>query len=115
MENIQVYHNPRCSKSRMAIDYLKAKSIEFDIVLYLEQKPSASELKSVLNKLKLAPSELLRKGEDVYKTQVKNKDLTDDELIQLMINYPNLIERPIIINGDKAIIARPTELIQKII
>lgn len=115
MKSIQVYHNPRCSKSRMAINYLQDKSIEFDTVLYLEKKLTINDIESILKKLNLSASELLRKGEEVYKVEIKGKNISDAEIIQLMIKYPNLIERPIIINGNKAVIGRPTELIDKIL
>jgi arsenate reductase (glutaredoxin) len=115
MDSIQVYHNPRCSKSRMALEYLRSKSIKFESVLYLENKLSESELKSILNKLNISPLELLRKGEEIYKTEIKNKSLSDDELIKMMIKHPNLIERPIVIQGNNAIIARPAELMNTIL
>jgi arsenate reductase (glutaredoxin) len=115
MDSIQVYHNPRCSKSRMALEYLRSKSIKFETVLYLEKKLSESELKSILNKLNISPLELLRKGEEIYKTEIKNKSLSDDELIKMMIKHPNLIERPIVIIGNKAVIARPAELMNTIL
>lgn len=115
MNSIQVYHNPRCSKSRMALEYLRSKSIIFETVLYLENKLSESELKGILKKLNIAPLELLRKGEEFYKTEIKNKSLSDDELIKMMIKHPNLIERPIVIQGNNAIIARPAELIDTIL
>ena len=115
MDSIQVYHNPRCSKSRMAINYLKAKSIEFETVLYLEKKLTINDLESILRKLNLSATDLLRKGEEVYKVEIKGKNLSDAEIIQLMIKHPNLIERPIIIKGNKAVIGRPTELIDRIL
>jgi arsenate reductase len=99
----------------MAINYLQAKSIEFETVLYLEKKLTINDLESILRKLNLSASELLRKGEEVYKVEIKGKNISDAEIIQLMIKHPNLIERPIIINGNKAVIGRPTELIDKIL
>jgi arsenate reductase (glutaredoxin) len=115
MEAIQVYHNPRCSKSRMALEYLHSKSINFESVLYLENKLTENELKGILKKLNISPLELLRKGEETYKNEIKNKSLSDNELIKMMIKHPNLIERPIVIKGNKAVIARPTELIETIL
>lgn len=115
MEAIQVYHNPRCSKSKMALEYLRLKSIKFETVLYLENKPTENELKGILKKLNISPKELIRKVEEIYKTEIKNKNLSDDVLIKMMIKHPNLIERPIVIQGNNAVIARPAELIDTIL
>ena len=105
-----IYHNPRCSKSRQTLQLLEENNIPADVVLYLETPPSASELKDVLGKLGIAASDLLRKGEDAYKeNNLKNPDLSEDELIAAMVAHPKLIERPIVINGDKAAIGRPPE------
>jgi len=115
MNSIQVFHNPRCSKSRMALEYLHSKSISFETVLYLENKLTENELKGILKKLNISPSELLRKSEEIYKTEIRNKNLSDDELVKMMIKHPNLIERPIVIQGNNAVVARPAELIETIL
>jgi len=113
--SITVYHNPRCSKSRCALDYLKEKNIEFDVVEYLKETPDAGTLKTLLDKMGKKPEDILRKGEAIFKEKYKGKTLSDDEWIQAMVENPKLIERPIVVNGDKAVIARPTELIDDII
>lgn len=107
---ITLYHNPRCSKSRQALILLQEKGIEPNIKLYLDEPPSAKELKALLSKLGIGPRALLRKGEDLYKTlQLNDETLTDTALIKIMVQHPKLIERPIVIKGDQAIVARPPE------
>lgn len=115
MEKIIVYHNPRCSKSRCAIDFLKEKKKDFEVVEYLHNVPDEKELRSVIQKLGIKPEELLRKGEEDFKTNFKDKQLSDEEWIQVMIKFPKLIERPIVIIGNKAVVARPTERILEIL
>ena len=103
-----IYHNPRCSKSRQALSLLEEKGISPEIILYLEQTPSKDELKEILQKLGISADQLLRKNEADYKAHIKG--VTDeDELIELMLAYPKVIERPIIIKGDRAVIGRPPE------
>ena len=103
-----IYHNPRCSKSRQALSLLEEKGISPEIILYLEQTPSKDELKEILQKLGISADQLLRKNEADYKAHIKS--VTDeDELIELMLAYPKVIERPIIIKGDRAVIGRPPE------
>lgn len=105
-----IFHNPRCSKSRQTLTLLQEQGIEPDIRLYLETPPSASEIESLLSKLGLSPRELLRTSEDAYKeNDLKNKDLSDDALITAMVNHPKLIQRPIVIVGNKAALGRPPE------
>lgn len=107
---ITLYHNPRCSKSRQALALLQEKGQQPEIKLYLEAPPSAAELKSLLAKLGLSARELLRKGEDVYKElNLRDEKLTEAALIKAMVNNPKLIERPIAIKGDKAVVGRPPE------
>lgn len=106
-----VYHNSRCSKSRCALDYLSEKQIEFTVIEYLKETPSKRELKSLLKKLGMKAQDLIRKNEDEYKSLFEGKTLSENEWINAMIKYPKLIERPIVVKGDKAIIARPTEKI----
>lgn len=107
---ITLYHNPRCSKSRQALSLLQEKGIEPDIKLYLDQPPSTKELKTLLIKLGIGPRALLRKGEDLYKSlKLNDETLTDAALIKIMVQHPKLIERPIVINDDQAIVARPPE------
>lgn len=112
---IQIYHNSRCTKSRCALDLLENSGKEFEVVKYLENTPSVEELKDILKKLNIPAIELVRKGETIWKEQFKDQDLSEEALIEVMVANPILIERPIIVNGDKAVIARPTENILSII
>ena len=107
---IALYHNPRCSKSRDALSLLRDKGIEPEIILYLETPPNAKTLKALLAKLGISARDLLRKGEDAYKElNLADTTLSEAALIKAMVENPKLIERPIAINGDKAVIGRPPE------
>jgi len=107
---LSIYHNPRCSKSRQTLELLQANGQEPEIILYLETPPSASTLKSLLNKLGIDARALLRKGEDAFKeNQLKDDSLSEAELIDFMVRFPKLIERPIVVKGDKAVLGRPPE------
>lgn len=112
---IKIYHNNRCSKSRCGLDILEQSGQTFEVIKYLENTPSANELKEIIKLLGIKPIELVRKNESTWKENFKNQDLSDSELIDIMIKNPKLIERPIVINGNKAVIGRPSELILKII
>ncbi len=112
---ITILHNPRCSKSRAAIDYLEEKGITPIIVKYLDTPLNHQEIKQVLDKLGMKPIELIRQNEDYYKNEIKGKDFSDEELIIAMVENPKLIERPIIINGQKAVVGRPTEKIDEVL
>ena len=115
MQNIQIWHNPRCSKSRNAMTLLEEKGINADVVKYLESTPTKEQLVEVLKKLNMSAKELLRTGEDIYK-ELNLKDVNDEEkLIDIMVKNPILIERPIIIKGDKAVIARPIENLEELL
>jgi len=116
MENI-IYHNPRCSKSRATLDLLKEKGLSIKIINYLENPPSREELKVVLKRLDKRPQELIRFKEAVAKElKLSNKDVRDfDEWVGLMVDNPVLIERPIVVIGDKAAIGRPPEKVLSII
>jgi arsenate reductase len=115
MQNIKIWHNPKCSKSRNAMTLLEEKGISADVVKYLETTPSKEELKDVLKKLNMKASELLRTGEDIYK-ELNLKNVNDEEkLIEIMVQNPILIERPIIIKGDIAVIARPIENLEELL
>jgi arsenate reductase len=112
---IKIYHNNRCSKSRSGLQILEESGKDFEVIKYLEEVPSAETLKNIITLLGIQPIQLIRKNEAVWKQEFKNKDLSDDELINAMIENPKLIERPIIINGNKAVIGRPPESILEII
>lgn len=106
---MKLYHNPRCSKSRSSLELLQEKGIQVDIVKYLEETPTKEALESLLKKLGIKAKELVRKGEKEYKEHFKGKNLTEEEWIAAMVQYPKLIERPIFEKGDKAVIGRPPE------
>ncbi|MBE0513983.1 arsenate reductase (glutaredoxin) [Sulfurimonas sp.] len=111
MQEIKIWHNPKCSKSREAMEILKEKKCDAEVVKYLEESPDKAKIKSILKMLDIAPRELMRTKEDIYK-ELNLKDETDDEaLIEAMAKHPKLIERPIIIKGKRAIIGRPSERI----
>lgn len=112
---IKIYHNNRCSKSRLGVATLEASGKDFEIVKYLEDIPSKEELQEIINLLGIKPIELVRKNEATWKEHYKGKNLTDSEIITAMVENPRLIERPIIVNGNKAVIGRPTENILDII
>ncbi len=113
---ISIYHNPRCSKSRQTLQLLQDKGLEPEIILYLETPPDKAALKALLRKLKINARQLLRKGEIEYKdNQLSNPELSDEQLIDFMLRYPRLIERPIVVAGDKAAIGRPPESVLDII
>lgn len=112
---MELIHNPRCSKSRQALALLQEKGIEPNIRLYLKDELTKDELKSILKKLNVEASSIIRKGEKDYKENFKGKELSEEEWIDAMIKYPKLIERPILINGDKAKVGRPPEVVLTII
>lgn len=110
MTTLTLYHNPRCSKSRQALQLLQEKGVEPTIRLYLEDNPSREELVTLLGQLGIEPRALLRKGEQEYKdNNLKDTSLSDEALIDAMVKFPRLIERPIAIAADKAVVGRPPE------
>jgi arsenate reductase len=112
---MKIYHNPRCSKSRQALGLLKEHSTDIEIVEYLKDIPSKSELKALLQLLNISASALLRKNEADYKSFIKGKDLNEEEIIEAMVKYPKLIERPIVTNGKQAVIGRPPEKVLELL
>lgn len=113
---VSIYHNPRCSKSRQTLALLEERGIEPEIILYLDTPPSATALKKLLKQLGMEPRELLRKGEEAYKANnLKNPELSDAELIAAMVEFPKLIERPIVIANNKAALGRPPEQVLDIL
>lgn len=116
MTNLTLYHNPRCSKSRSALQLLEERGLNPNIVRYLETPLSAAELHELLRKLGIRARQLLRTGEDEYKALgLDDPELTDEQLIAAMVSQPKLIERPILVAGDKAVVGRPPESILEIL
>lgn len=111
---IQIYHNARCSKSRCAIEILEKSGKPFQIIEYLKEIPTKTELRELLIKLKLKPIQLVRTKEPLWVEKYKDKTLTGTQIIQLLIKNPILIERPIVVNEEKAVIGRPPENIESI-
>jgi len=111
----QIYHNPRCSKSRQTLSLLEDNGITPEIILYLETPPTASELKTILSKLGLSARDIIRKGEKLYKElELNDESLAEDALLTAMAAHPILIERPIVINEQKAKLGRPPESVLEI-
>lgn len=115
MPAFKIYHNPRCGKSRATLALLRDNGIEPEIVEYLKQPPSAAELKSILAALGMKPEQLVRRGEDVFKTTYAGKTLTDAQWIDALVKHPILIERPIVISGQRAVLGRPPENVFELI
>lgn len=112
---IKIYHNNRCSKSRCGLELLEKSGKSFEVVKYLEDNLSVDELKKIITLLGIKPIDLVRKNEAIWKTEFKDKTLSDAQIIDAMVKNPKLIERPIVINGNKATIGRPAENILDII
>lgn len=111
MKKIQILYNPRCSKCREALGLLQAESCEVEITEYLKEKITKKELKTILAKLGVKAVDIVRKKEELYLKKFRDKKFTNEEWIQVLIENPTLIERPIVIDGYKAIIGRPPELV----
>lgn len=114
---VKIYHNPRCSKSRETLELVKSKGVEPEVVLYLETPPDAQTLRQLLNLLNMTSArKLMRQKEDLYTSlNLANSQLTEDELIQAMVDNPKLIERPIVVAHGKARIGRPPEAVLDIL
>ncbi|MGB0176347.1 MAG: arsenate reductase (glutaredoxin) [Owenweeksia sp.] len=112
---MKLYHNPRCRKSREALELLNNRGLQPELVLYMKEPLMPTELQELLDKLNMQATELVRNKEDVWKEEFADKELTDEEVLLAMIEYPQLMERPILENGDKAIIGRPPEKVLEII
>jgi arsenate reductase len=114
--NVQILHNPRCSKSRATLELLKANGVEPEIVLYQQTPPDAGQLVAILTMLDMQPRDLMRKGQSEYKDMGLNDlQLSDEQLIAAMIEAPILIERPIVLANGKASIGRPPESVLDIL
>lgn len=106
---VVIYHNTRCSKSRSACEIVASRGIEATIVEYLKTPPTRAELRALLQKLGMKPEEIVRRGEDVFKEHYVGKTLDDEQWLDALLAHPILIERPIVVRGDKAVIGRPPE------
>lgn len=109
-----IFHNPRCSKSREGLDFLKKSGEKFEVREYLKEPLSEGELKNLLGKLQMSPMELVRTNEKIWQENYKNKDLDDAELIRVLQEHPQLIQRPIVSAEHKAVLARPASRIEDI-
>lgn len=112
---IKIYHNPRCRKSREGLAFLESKNIDFQIITYLDTPLEITELQEIIELLGISPIELVRKNESIWKEKFKGKELSDHSIIEAMVSHPKLIERPIVVNGNKAVIGRPIENIASIL
>lgn len=109
-----IWHNPRCSKSRQTLQLLRSRGIEPEVVLYLKTPPEPEEIRAVLKKLAIAPRELMRTQEDLYRTLGLAEE-NDEALVEAMFHHPILIERPVVLNNGKAAIGRPPEAVLDIL
>jgi arsenate reductase (glutaredoxin) len=115
-EAIKVYHKPTCSKCRSTVKILKERGVEFEAINYYETPPTAPELKKPSGLLGVSPRELVRKEEQVYRDLgLRNTEISDDQLIELMVANPDLIQRPIVVRGNKAILGRPPENVEELL
>lgn len=112
---MKIYHNPRCTKSRQTLELIKQNGVEPEIIKYLNTPVSEQDLKELIAYLGIKPEELIRKGEQEYKENFKGKSLSDKEWIKAMINYPKLMERPIVVKNKKAVIGRPPENVLRLL
>jgi arsenate reductase len=109
MSDVTIYHNPRCSKSRATLALLEENGISPDVVLYLETSPDAREIADLLDKLGKTAGQVVRSGEEAYKACGLDKNSSDAQIVAAMAEHPKLIERPIVIKGDRAVLGRPPE------
>lgn len=113
---IKVYQKPTCSKCRTTIGLLKDRGAAFEAINYYEKPLGIDELRKLIDKLGIAPRDLLRKSEQVYRNlNLARRELTDDELIKIMVENPDLIQRPIVVKGDKAVLGRPPENVEELL
>lgn len=112
---MKIYHNPRCSKSRQGLAILNDSKVDFEIIEYLKTPPSEKEIKDILSKLQMEPINLVRKNEAIWKENYKGKELSNDQIIKAMAENPKLIERPIVIHNNKAVLGRPPENISSLL
>jgi arsenate reductase len=115
-QKITVYQKPTCTKCRSTLKILRERAAEFDTVNYYETPLSSNELRGLIKKLGMSPRELLRKDEQVYRDlKLAKREVSDDELIELMVANPDLIQRPIVVRGNKAVLGRPPESVEELL
>lgn len=112
---MKIYHNPRCSKSRQGLAIVNEANVDFEIREYLKEPVSVEELTDIIKKLNIPAIELVRKNEKDWKENFRHKDLSEQEVIEAMVSFPKLIERPIFVKGEKAVIGRPPEKIKDLL
>lgn len=112
---ITIYHNPRCGKSRAALAILADNGVEPLVVEYLKTPPTKDELRAILKKLGMEPEQLVRKGEDVYREKYAGKAMSDDQWLDALATNPILIERPIVVKGNRAVVGRPPEKVSELL
>ena len=112
---IQIYHNPRCRKSREGLAILEQSGENFEIIKYLDHPPSESHIKDLLKKLDMEPIELVRTNEAIWKSDFKGKELTDNDIVTALSQHPKLMERPIVVKNNKAVVGRPPGNISRIL
>jgi arsenate reductase (glutaredoxin) len=115
MTEITIFHNPKCGKSRSTLALIEGRGLTPKIVEYLKTPPTRAELKAILDKLGMKPEQLLRKGEEIFKTTYAGKSLTDAQWIDAMVQHPILIERPIVIRDNRAVLGRPPENVEALL
>jgi len=115
-DDIKVYQKPTCSKCRETLSLLRQEGVSFEAINYYDKPLDTAELRRLLNKLDLPPRELLRKGEKIYRElRIAERELTDDQLIELMVKHPDLIQRPIVVRGERAVLGRPPENVKELL
>ena len=114
-KSIVIYHNSRCSKSRSVCTLVSERRIDAKIVEYLETPPNKAELRALLRKLGMKPGELVRRGERIYQETYANREMNDEQWLDALVAHPILIERPIVVCGERAVIGRPPEKVLTLI
>lgn len=112
---MKLYHNPRCSKSREGLAILRDRNLDFEIVEYLKVPLTKEELSNIIKKLNIAPIDLVRKNERIWKENFKDQKLDNEQVLDALVEHPKLIERPILVNGNLAVVGRPPEHLISII
>ncbi|QCR21525.1 arsenate reductase (glutaredoxin) [Pontibacter sp. SGAir0037] len=112
---LKIFHNNRCGKSRQTLEIIRSSGQQVEVVEYLKATPTVADLREIVEKLGIKPSQLIRKGERIFKEKFAGRTLSEEEWLQAMIEHPVLIERPIVIKGDQAVIGRPPELVKTLL